>query len=355
MIRIGVIGLGHWGPNLVRCLEGTENCEVVAVCDRHEQRLKSVSQRVPDALAFHDADDVLDPFLVDAVVIATPTKTHYPLARRAIEQGLHVFVEKPMATSVEECSELIQLAEEHQVTLFVGHVFLYTAAVAQLKKLVDGGDLGDICYIASSRLNLGPVRQDVNALWDLAPHDVSIMLELIEELPTEVSCSGLAYLNGEVHDVCSLTLYFDGLQLGIVHVSWLDPRKKREMTVVGSRKMAVYDDLEPLEKVKIYDIGVEAPQDADSFGEYQFTFRYGDTYSPRLFQCEPLKTECCSFIKSVAEGSTPRTDGYNGLHVVSVIEAAQQSLNTDGGRVKVTKVTRPIQHLPLPTESDAVV
>jgi predicted dehydrogenase len=251
---------------------------------------------------------------------------------------------------------LIELAEEHHVTLFVGHVFLYSAAVAKLKKLVKDGDLGDICYIASSRLNLGPVRQDVNALWDLAPHDVSIMLELIEELPTEVSCSGLAYLNGEVHDVCSLTLHFDNSQLGIVHVSWLDPRKKREMTVVGSRKMVVYDDLEPLEKVKVYDIGVDVPQDADSFGEYQFTFRYGDTYSPRLIQFEPLKAECSNFIQSVIDGSAPRTDGYNGLHVVSVIEAAERSLNNAGGRVKVARVSLPaVTHLPPQPESAVIV
>jgi predicted dehydrogenase len=182
------------------------------------------------------------------------------------------------------------------------------------------------------------------------------MLDLIDELPTEVSCSGLAYLNGEVHDVCSLTLHFDNAQLGIVHVSWLDPRKKREMTVVGSLKMAVYDDLEPLEKVKVYDIGVEVPQDTDSFGEYQFTFRYGDTYSPRLIQSEPLKAECRDFIESVIEGTRPRTDGYNGLHVVSVIEAAERSLNNGGGRMKVTKVTQPaVHHLPLPTETTPVV
>ncbi len=355
MVRIGVIGLGHWGPNLVRCLDSIENCELVAVCDRDEERLRTVSQRVPDVLTLRDASAVIDPLLVDAVVIATPTKTHYPLARQAIEQGLHVFVEKPLATSVEECSELIRLAEEQQVTLFVGHVFLYSAAVAKLKKLVNEGDLGDICYIASSRLNLGPVRHDVNALWDLAPHDISIMLELIEDVPTEVSCSGLAYLNGKVHDVCSLTLHFENSQLGIVHVSWLDPRKKREMTVVGNRKMAVYDDLEPLEKVKVYDIGVEVPQDADSFGEYQFTFRYGDTCSPRLIQSEPLKAECRNFVESVISGSRPRTDGYNGLQVVSVIEAAQRSLYNGGGRVKVTRLAPPIFHkLRVRTEDNAV-
>lgn len=335
MLRIGVIGLGYWGPNLVRCLDGIDACQVVAICDRDNDRLDHVSRRVPDAIKLNDAEQALDPGLVDAVVIATPTKTHYPLAKQGLQRGIHVFAEKPLATHPEECAELIELAAQRDLTLFVGHVFLYSAPVAKLKSLVDSGDLGELCYIASSRLNLGPVRQDVNALWDLAPHDVSIMLHLMDALPTEVSCSGLAYLNPQVHDVCSLSMHFADRQMGMVHVSWLDPRKKREMTVVGSKKMALYNDLEPLEKVKVYDIGVEAPGYADSFGEYQFTYRYGDTYSPRINQSEPLKAECQGFVSAILDGSRPSTDGTNGLHVVSVIEAAERSLKNNGARADV--------------------
>lgn len=335
MLRIGVIGLGYWGPNLVRCFDGIDVCEVVAICDRDQERLAHVGQRLPEAVRVNDAQQVLDADVVDAVVIATPTKTHYALAKQALGKGLHVFSEKPLATSSEECVELIELAAANDCVLFVGHVFLHSAPVAKLKTLVESGDLGDLCYIASSRLNLGPVRHDVNALWDLAPHDVSIMLHLMDALPTEVSCSGLAYLNPKVHDVCSLSLHFADRRMGIVHVSWLDPRKKREMTVVGNKKMAVYNDLEPLEKIKVYDIGVESPEYADSFGEYQFTYRYGDTYSPHINQTEPLKAECLGFVSAILDGSETTTDGINGLHVVSVIEAASESLARNGSRVDV--------------------
>ena len=335
MLRVGVIGLGYWGPNLVRNLENIDGCHVVAICDRDEERLASASRRAPEAAQVSDADELMHSASCDAVVISTPTKTHYALAKQALEAGLHVFVEKPLATSVQQCAELVALAHSRQLTLFVGHVFLYSAPVRKLKQLVDAGDLGDICYIASSRLNLGPIRQDVNALWDLSPHDVSVILELIGGCPQQVSCSGLAYLNPDVHDVCTLTMHFEDRKMGIVHVSWLDPRKKREMTVVGSKKMVVYDDLEPLEKVKVYDIGVEAPEYADSFGEYQFTYRYGDTYSPRIKQSEPLKVECEAFVDSILQQRLPKTDGYNGLQVVSVLEAAEKSLQNGGGRVTV--------------------
>ena len=337
MLRVGVIGLGYWGPNLVRCLDGLPDCEVVAIVDRDQQRLEHVARNVPEATTTTEADDVIDPMAVDAIVLATPTKTHYALARQALLQGIHVFVEKPLATTSAECEELIRLAAKRDLTLFVGHIFLHSAPVVRLKELVDGGNLGDICYIASSRLNLGPIRRDVNALWDLAPHDVSIMLHLLGELPTGVRCSGLAYLNEHVHDVCSLMLDFGKRRIGISHVSWLDPRKKREMTVVGSKQMAVYNDLEPLEKIKVYDIGVETPDYADSFGEYQFTYRYGDTYSPRLEEHEPLKAECQNFVRCVLDGSAPITGGENGLHVVAVLEAAEKSLHNGGGHVEVAK------------------
>ncbi|MCA9103619.1 MAG: Gfo/Idh/MocA family oxidoreductase [Pirellulales bacterium] len=335
MARIGIIGVGYWGPNLVRSFEANSECEVVIVCDRSADRLRNISQQFPNVRLTTEADDVLDSDLVDAVVIATPTNTHFELARQALDEGLHVFVEKPLATSSHECQELIALAEAKNLVLFVGHVFLYSAAVLKLKQLVNTGELGDLYYISSRRLNLGPVRHDVNALWDLAPHDISVMLELMDSRPVSVSCSGLAYLHEQLHDVCSLTIQFESRKMGIVHVSWLDPHKTRLMTVVGSKKMAVYNDIDSQERIKVYDQGIDAIPYNDSFGEFQYAYRYGDTYSPRLVEHEPLKAECNSFVDSVITGTTPKTDGYNGLQVVRILEAATVSLLNGNGQVSL--------------------
>jgi predicted dehydrogenase len=284
-----------------------------------------------------DADELFSSGKVDAVVVATPTVTHYELAAKALSHGLHVFVEKPLATSSQECLKLIDQARAANRTLFVGHVFLHSAPVKKLKELIDGGELGDVRYISSDRLNLGPVRHDVNALWDLAPHDISIILHLLGASPDSVSCSGSSYLTPDVHDVCNLTLHYDNNQMGIVNVSWLDPRKKRTLTVVGSKKMATYDDLD-IEKIKIYDKGVDAPDYSTNFGEFQFSYRYGDTFSPRLHEFEPLKAECSDFIASIREQRKPLTDGVNGLQVVEVLEAGQQSLFEHGKRVSLNSV-----------------
>jgi predicted dehydrogenase len=348
MIRVGIIGLGYWGPNLVRALESVDEAEVTAVCDIDRGRLQVVSHHFPQVLATTDLEDVLDPTRVDAVVIATPTSTHAPLARKALERGLHVFVEKPLATTSAECEQLIELAERMDRILFVGHVFLYTAAVAKLRELIDVGEMGKVWYISSTRVNLGPVRRDVNALWDLAPHDISIILHLVGEMPESVNCQGNGYLNRRVHDVCSLTMQFPSGTLAILLASWLDPNKVRRMTVVGDRKMAVYDDVEPQEKIKIYDKGIQAPPYHQDFAEFQFSYRYGDTRSPRLLEEEPLKAECRHFIECIEKGTTPRTDGRNGLEVVRVLEAADASLHDSGGRVSVVPAMIPALVLPIP-------
>ena len=334
MLRIGIVGLGYWGPNLVRCLTNSNNCLVTAVCDLSDERLKSLEAKFPGVYLTDDSDELLNGNTIDAVVIATPTKTHYRLAKQALLSGKHVFVEKPLATSSVECQELIEIAEQRGLTLFVGHVFLHSAPVRKLRELVTSGELGDVYYISSKRLNLGPVRQDVNALWDLAPHDISVMLDLLGDAPNAVSCCGSSYLNPGVQDVCNLTLHFANGKMGMVHVSWLDPRKDREMTVVGSKKMVVFDDLEPLEKIKVYDRGVEAPR-TSSFGEFQYSYRYGDMYSPRLEQVEPLSSECEDFISAIVNGHSPTTDGMNGLRVVEVLEAAAESLRLNGSCVHV--------------------
>jgi len=335
MIRVGIIGLGYWGPNLTRNFASVPGSQLSALCDLNSKRLGQVAAQYPNTYATHDAEEVLTSRMIDAAVIATPTSSHYRLARKALERGLHTFVEKPLATSSEECEELIRLADDMGVLLFVGHVFLYSAPVIKLRELIANGDLGNISYISSARLNLGPIRHDVNALWDLAPHDISIVLELMGRLPITVNSQGLAYLSRKVHDVCSLTLHFGNNTMALIHVSWLDPNKRRLVTVVGDKKMAVYDDIEPLEKIKIYDIGVEAPGYPDSFGEFQYSYRYGDTYCPRLAQVEPLKAECRDFIDCIREGKRPKSDGRHGLEVVRVLKAAESSLLNGGGRVRV--------------------
>jgi predicted dehydrogenase len=350
MVRIGVIGLGYWGPNLARCFHEMPECELAYVCDQDAKRLHTVCDRFAGVCGTTSAADVLRSDRVDAVVIATPTRTHYALAKQALDAGLHAFVEKPLATSSRECEDLIRRSEKNECVLFVGHVFLYTAAVAKLKELVVQGELGDVYYISSTRLNLGPVRRDVNALWDLAPHDTSIILELMGGAPESVSCSGLAYLDESIHDVCNLTMQFADKRIGIVHVSWLDPHKRRMMTIVGSKKMAVYDDIQSLEKIRIYNNGVDTLPYTDSFGEFPYSYRYGDIYCPRLQEVEPLKAEARSFIDSILFNTPPKTDGYNGLGVVEVIEAADWSLRNGGGQVPLrcdaTAGAAPLEELP---------
>ena len=347
MTRIAIIGLGYWGPNLVRTFDGLPDAEVTMVCDRDPTRLMQVGARFPHVRATDDAEEVFASGDVDAVVIATPTATHHWLARRALESGLHVFVEKPLASSAAQCEDLIALSEARGLTLMCGHIFLYTAAVAKLREYVQTGELGDVCCITAARRNLGPVRSDVNAMWDLAPHDISIILHLLGETPVSVNCQGLAHLRPDVHDVCVLTMHFPSGLMAVVHSSWLDPNKVRQMTLVGTRKMAVYDDIEPLEKIRVYDKGIDAPPHHVDFGEFPFTYRYGDTFSPYLVEEEPMKAEARHFVECAARGVHPRTDGRGALDVVRVLEAADRSLAAGGARVSM--VPEPV-HAPAPAK-----
>ncbi len=338
MLRIGIIGLGYWGPNIQQKFSDLANSEVTAICDLNEERLQYAQAKLPNVFTTRNIDEMLNKDRVDAVVIVTPTKTHYTIAKKALETGLHVFVEKPMATSERDCQELIDIAETYDLILFVGHLFLYNEAVKKLKKIVSKVDFGNICYISSQRLNLGPVRQDVNALLDLAPHDISIMLDILGRTPVAVNCQGLAYLTENVHDVCTLTMHFEPKCMAIINVSWLDPNKTRLLTIVGEKKMAIYDDMEPLEKIKIYNKRVETIPDPDSYGEFQTNFQYGDTITPYLHQVEPLRAECQHFLDCIENNVTPRTDGINGLEVVKVLEAAETSLMKHGSLVRVSKI-----------------
>lgn len=334
MIRVGVVGLGYWGPNLVRCFSDLEHCKVTAVCDQSYDQLLRIKDRFPSVYPVESFDALLDRDMVDAVVIATPTATHFELASKALEHDLHVFVEKPLAKTSDECRKLVDLAASRNRVLFVGHVFLHAAPVVKLRELIVSGELGNINYISSRRLNLGPVRKDVSALYDLAPHDISMMLYLLGQKPESVACSGLAHLNPGIHDVCNLTMQFAGNRMGMIHVSWLDPRKERVLTVVGDKKMAVYDDLEQ-EKIKIYDKGIDSLPQTSDFAEFQISYRYGGSYSPWVNEKEPLKAECADFIRCIADGDIPMTDGVNGFHVTEVLESAQHSLMHGGNPVKL--------------------
>ena len=335
MIRVGIAGLGYWGPNLVRCFSEIAGCKLTAICDQNLQSLQRIKDRHPEVQAFDDYQRMIHSGLVDAVVIATPTMTHFQLAMQALEQGIHVLVEKPLAETTLQCKEMMATAKQNGCTLFVGHVFLHSSPVLKLKELIESDELGVINYVSSRRLNLGPIRKDVSALYDLATHDISMMLYLLNCKPERVSCSGIDLIKPNIHDVCNLSMHFPGNRMGMIHVSWLDPRKERVLTVVGDRKMAVYDDLDQ-EKIKIYDKGIVSPPISGDFAEFQISYRYGGSYCPFIHEKEPLKAECTDFIRCIEAGELPRTGGQNGLDVVQVLEAADQSLRLGGAPITLT-------------------
>jgi predicted dehydrogenase len=334
MTKIGIIGVGYWGPNLVRNFDSIPDCELVSICDLDPRSIENITSRYPDVNSYDDVDKMIANEELDGVVIATPTATHHGLAKKALEAGLHVFVEKPLTVTTEESQELIDIADQRGLVVFVGHIFLHSAPVMKLRELIASGELGEISYISCRRLNLGPVRSDVSALYDLATHDISIVLHLLGEQPTTVCCQGLDHIKTDVHDVVNLTMKFPNNKMGMVHCSWLDPRKERVITVVGDQKMAVYDDLGE-EKIRVYDKGVNLHSKSGDFAEFQLSYRHGDMYSPWIKQQEPLRSECSEFVRCIVEGDTPRTGGVNGLQVVEVLEAANSSLMNDGDPVVI--------------------
>jgi predicted dehydrogenase len=272
---------------------------------------------------------------LDAVVIATAVRFHYPMAKAALLAGKHVFIEKPMAASVEQCAELVDIAKRSGLVLMIGHTFLYSPAVRKIKEIVDRGDLGEIRYICARRLNLGLFQKDINVAWDLAPHDISIVLYLLEEFPISVNCRGSAHVTPGIEDVTSMSLTFHKDRSAIIHSSWLDPRKVREMTIVGSKRMIVYDDVALQEKIRVFDARVERPPHYDTFAEFHYAYHYGDTYSPYIKQEEPLKTECQHFLDCIQHGKEPLTNGTQGLELVRILEASSQSLQLGGGQVSL--------------------
>jgi len=335
-VRVGLIGCGYWGPNLARNLHQIPQAKLVACCDLDPQALSKMRMLYPHVATTPDYRELLSNPNIEALVIATPPRSHYALAREALEAGKHVLVEKPLAMSSREAETLIALAEERGRVLMVGHIFEYHPAVRKIKALMEAGELGQIYYIYSNRVNLGRVQSDINALWSIAPHDISILLYLLGSMPESVCAHGGTFLNGVVEDVVFIFLSFPGNVLGHVHVSWLDPSKVRRMTIVGSRRMVVYDDVADEGKIKIYDKGVYRKGE-DIYGEFQYRLHSGDISIPKLDMTEPLRIECMHFAECVRQGCRPQTDGANGLRVVQVLEAAQASLEQGGIAVSLKR------------------
>jgi predicted dehydrogenase len=289
----------------------------------------------PSVEVLSDYKELLQRPDLSAVVIATPVKMHYPIAKEFLLQGKHVFIEKPLTHSYETALDLVKLAEEKKKVLMVGHTFEYTAAVNKAKQIVENGELGKILYISSIRVNLGLFQPDINVVWDLAPHDISIILYILGETPISVNSQGKAHFQKDIEDVATTTLNFRSGVIAFIHSSWLDPNKIRKTTIVGSKKMLVYDDIEPQEKIKIYDKGVDVPPYYDTYAEFQFSYRYGDIYSPKIEDYEPLKKESDHFLECIRTGRAPLSDGYSGLRVVSILEASSKSLKLSGKAVPI--------------------
>ena len=334
MVKIGAIGCGYWGPNLIRNFNSLPECEMVICCDKDESRLEKMQSLYDNIKITTDHRDLLADD-VDAVCIATPVWTHYPLAMECLNADKHIMVEKPFASSSKECREIIDLAEKKQKVLMVGHTFEYTASVNKIKKIVQSGELGEIFYVNSTRVNLGLFQKDVNVIWDLAPHDISIILYVLGKEPILVNAQGKHHYKKGIEDVALTTLTFDNGTIAFMHNSWLDPNKIRSMVFVGSKKMLVYDDISQNEKIKIYDKGVEVPKYYDTFAEFHFAYRYGDINVPYVEEHEPLKAECSHFIECIKDGKTPRSDGHSGLKVVEIMEAANESLSNSGFAIPI--------------------
>jgi predicted dehydrogenase len=321
-IRVGVVGLGYWGPNLARNFAAIDGCELAWLCDGAEQIRAKLADAFPRVRTSEKIDRLLADPELDAVVLATPVPTHAELAARVLEAGKHCFVEKPLATTVADAQRAVDAAERAGRILMVGHLLEYHPAVTRLKELLDADELGSLYYVYGNRVNLGKLRAEENALWSLGAHDVSVVLHLIGEEPVECSAHGESYVRGGVQDVVFCYLRFPSGQVAHLHLSWLDPHKERRITVVGSKRMATFDDMRTEGKLTVYDKGFD--EDADSWGEY--ITRAGESFSPRLANAEPLRLECQHFIDCIREGRTPRSDGHSGLRVVRVLEALQHSL-----------------------------
>lgn len=343
-VRLGVIGCGYWGPNLIRNFMELPRSEVVAVADLRDERLAHVQGRYPNVVTTRDYRALFSMGL-DGVVVATPPAAHFEVARECLLHDLSVLVEKPLALSSRHAEELIEMAAARGLRLMVGHTFEYNPAVHALRELIRKGELGEIYYINAVRANLGLFQRNLNVVWDLATHDVSILLYLLGREPISVGASGGSYVLKGVQDIAYLHLLFPERIIAHIHVSWLDPCKVRRLTVVGSRKMAVYDDVEPAEKIRIYDKGVDVPPYTDTYEEFHLSYRYGDVLIPHIDPTEPLRLECDDFIESIVNHVDPQCGGDAGLRVIRVLEAAARSLENGGGSETVFREEQVLDEL----------
>jgi predicted dehydrogenase len=327
---IGVIGCGYWGPNLARNFNQLPTSRVKYCCDLDEKRLKHMRSLYPNVETTTRYQDLIDDSDVDAIAIATPVSSHYPLAKACLEGGKHVLVEKPLTGKIAEAEELVDLANKKGLVLFTGHTFVYNAAVQKMRELIEGKELGETYYVSSVRVNLGLFQEDINVIWDLAPHDISIMNFLFGCDPVTVCTYAKSYIRKGIEDVAFLVLQYPNNIIAHIHVSWLDPCKIRRTTLVGSKKMLVYDDTSTLEKIRVYDKGVSIQPHYDTFGEFQLAYRFGDIIVPKINDVEPLKSECGHFVECIKNGAVPRSDGRAGLSVVKVVERACESAKLGG-------------------------
>ncbi len=337
-INIGVIGCGYWGPNLIRNFVEISASNVLAIADCKTERLNYIHRCYPQIELTTNYKDLFD-MPLDAVVVATPPATHFQIAQDCLKHNLHVFVEKPLTLSSEDAEKLIDLAEQRDLTLMVGHTFEYNPAVRALKEIISRGELGQIYYVDAVRVNLGLFNPTLNVLWDLAPHDLSILRYILDRDPIKVSAQGGSCIFKDTHDIAYLHLVFPDNVLAHIHISWLDPCKVRRITVVGSRKMAVYDDVDTLEKIKIYDKGVDPPPYTNTYGDFQCSYRYGDVLVPNIHFVEPLRLECQHFLDCIIKHAEPQSSGRVGLKVVQILETAQRSLQ-NGGTQEIIKANQ---------------
>lgn len=337
MIRIGLIGYGYWGPNLVRNFADVPDAQPVGIADLSPERIARAQRRHPAVRATHDARELIRDASIDAIVIATPVATHFELAREALANGKHVLVEKPIAASSSQTEILIDEAASRRLVLMAGHTFVFNPAVQRIRQLVVDGELGDLYYYDSVRINLGLFQHDVNVLWDLAVHDLAIMDYVLDERPVAVSASGLAHVPNGPEDIAYLTMFFESSKslIGHVHVNWLAPVKVRRTLLGGSRRMVVYDDLEVSEKVKVYDKGISLSSSPENVYAMLVGYRSGDMWAPNLPVTEPLQAEARHFVSCIANGSRPVTDGESGLRVVRLLEAASESMRARGRPIEV--------------------
>jgi predicted dehydrogenase len=336
-MKIAIVGLGYWGPNLIRNFLSVEHIDTVIGCDKDRTRLDKIKRRFPEIETTDSYDDILRRDDVEMVAIATPVSSHYPLAKKALDAGKHCFIEKPMTGTVEEAEDLIECAEKRGLKLMVDHTFIYTGAVRKMKELITAGTLGDLYYFDSVRVNLGLFQHDVNVVWDLAPHDLSIMDYLIDKRPVSVSAVGSCHVGNGLENIAYLTVNFDNDIIAHFHVNWLAPVKIRKTLIGGTKSMIVYDDMEMSEKVKVYDKGIEV-KTQEGIYETLVQYRTGDMSAPKLDQTEALTLEAQHFVDCVLNGKTPITDGISGLNVVRILEASEKSIKQQGKIISLSPI-----------------